>query len=171
MLLDVSVRIDGDRVVLEGLEHYSEGIKSRAVPEALRVIAGGTAREALNLLSGPARGLRTVTSKGGRQRAVAQNIEAAGGYPVPRLTGNLRRLLSWIGPNSSKEGFSTGAYEATVFDSAEYARVIHAGTGSSAKYGPRPFLDDAFERFNTGERARMIVEQKIVEEKAKSGLE
>ena len=171
MLLDVSVRIEGDRVVLEGLEKYSLGITSRAIPEALRVIAGSTAREALGLLTGPARGLRTITSKDGRQRAVAQNPEAAGGYPVPRLTGNLRRLLSWIGPNSSKEGFSTGAREAVVYDSAEYARVIHEGTGSSSKYGPRPFLDDSFEAFNRGERARRVIEEKIAEEKAKSGLE
>lgn len=169
MLLDVSVRIEGDRVVLEGLDKYSQGIQSRAIPGALKVIAGGTAREALNFLSGPARGLKTVTSKGGRQRAVSQG--AAGGYPVPRLTGNLRRLLSWIGPNSAKEGFSTGSHEAMVFDSAEYARVIHDGTGSSAKYGPRPFLDDAFKAFNQGGKVKAVIEQKIAEEKRRSGLE
>lgn len=169
MLLDVSVRVEGDKVVLEGLENYSEGIQSRAIPAALKVIAGGTAREALNFLSGPARGLKTVTSKGGRQRAVSQGT--AGGYPVPRLTGNLRRLLSWIGPNTSKKGFSTGPLEAMIFDSAEYARVIHEGSGSSAKFGPRPFLDDAFEAFNRGERVKTVIEQKIAEEKRTSGLE
>lgn len=177
MLLDVSVSIDGEKVVLEGLEKYSQGIEARAIPKALRKIASGTAREALHLLTGPKVGLKTITAaKSGRQRSVPKHNDYAGAYPVPRVSGNLRRLLSWIGPNTSKEGFSTGPFEATLYDSAEYAKTIHEGTGTSEMYGPRPFLDDALKAFNgrawnNQDRITRTIEEEIARVRNESGLE
>ena len=172
-MLNISVTIENEKVILEGLEGFSEDIRTKAIPEALREIASGTAREAIRFLEGPKRGLKTVKAKGsGRQRATPQG--EAGGYPVPRLTGNLHRLLQWLGPNRTTESegksFTTGPMDAVIFNSAEYANVIHDGTGTSAKYGARPFLNDAFEAFNSGERAKKIVEEKIDEVKGSHGL-
>ena len=172
-MLNITVKIENEKIILEGLNGFAEDIRAKAIPSALREIASGTAREAIRFLSGPARGLKTVKAKGtGRQRAVSQG--EAGGYPVPRLTGNLRRLLQWLGPNrtigSEGKSFSTGSMEAMIFDSAEYANVIHEGTGTSAAYGARPFLNDAFEAFNAGERVKRIVEEKIDEVKGRHGL-
>ncbi|MFQ5737139.1 MAG: hypothetical protein ACE5GY_09825 [Thermodesulfobacteriota bacterium] len=170
-MLGINVTVEGDRVVIEGLGRYERGIRERALPNALRRIASGTARKAVDRLSGPRRGLATVTARSGRKRAVPQRPDLAGGYPVPRLTGNLRRLLSWIGPGRAKEGFSTGPFEAMVFDSAQYAMQIHEGKGSSEKYGPRRFLDDAFDEFNAGARAAAIIEGELNKEAIRNGLE
>lgn len=73
--------------------------------------------------------------------------------------------MAWLHPNESRtvEGqtFTTGSHEAVVFNSAEYARTIHDGTGSSAKFGARPFLTDAFEKFNKGDKVKEIMEEEI----------
>lgn len=172
MFLGINVTVEGDKVIIEGLENYSRAISEKAIPCALKVIASGTAREALNWLSGPVRGVASRTArKSGRQRAVAQKPELAGGYPVPRVTGNLRRLLRWLDPGQSRGDFSAAPFEAIVYDSAEYARVIHEGAGSSAQFGARPFLDDAFLAFNAGDNVSLILEEKITEAKKDSGLE
>ncbi len=170
MLLDISVRVDGDKVVIEGLEKFSEAITGKAIPAGMTRIAAGTARLALARLTGPARGMKTIMARSGRQRAVAMREELAGGYPVPRVTSNLLRLQSYIGPGESRDGFSTGPMESVVFNSAEYAAAIHEGRGSSAKYGPRRFLDDAFEEFNRDAGAARVLEEEIEKVRKESGL-
>lgn len=69
-----------------------------------------------------------------------------GAYPVPVVTGNLRRLLDWLGPNSQKSSedgsYATGPLEVLIYDAAAYADVIHDGTYSSTKFGPREYLSD-----------------------------
>jgi hypothetical protein len=78
--------------------------------------------------------------------AIGSDIEA-GGYPVPVRTGHLRWLLGLVLPDETKESeglsFEAGSLEAIIFDSAEYADVIHEGTGTSSEYGERPYLKDA----------------------------
>lgn len=171
MLSGISVSIEGGKVRIENLDKFSAAIKEKAIPGALIVIASGITREAITLLTGPKRGLKTFTAKkSGRQRAVGRNPQLAGGYPVPRLSGNLRRLMGWLAPNSSKGPFSTGPFDSVVYNSAEYARVIHQGTGSSAKFGERPFLDDAVMVFNEGGGIKKVIEENIAEVRSESGL-
>ena len=174
-MLGINVTIDGERVVIEGLENLSDNIKSKAIPRGIRRIVKGTASIALEkFLSGPVRGLKSKTSKGGRQRAVAGKPELAGGYPVPRLSGTLKRLLGWLFPGQSKSSnglsYNAGPMEGLVYDSALHAGIIHEGTGSSKKYGPRRFLDDAFSAFNRGARTTLIMEDEIEKEITASGL-
>lgn len=173
-MININVEVKGEKIVISGLEGFEEGIGRRAIPRGLRKIASGTAREALKNLTGARRGLKTVESKKGRQRAVPQRPELAGGYPVPRVAGHLRRMLGWLGPNRTKsyEGlaFSTGPDEAVIFNAAFYASQIHEGLGSSEKYGARPFIEDAFETFNGANNVTATLEEEIIKEKIKSGL-
>jgi len=171
MLTGISVSMEGGKVLIEDLERYSVAIKEKAMPGALSIVAEGIAKEAQKLLRGPKRGVKTVIAKkSGRQRAVGRNPQLAGGYPVPRMAGNLLHLMDWLKPNHSKGAFSTGPFEAVVFNSAEYARVIHQGTGSSAKFGERPFLDDAVMAFNESVGIKKVFEEKIAEVRSENGL-
>lgn len=174
-MLGINVTIDGEKVVINGLTSLSDNIGMKAIPRGVRRITQGTARISLEkYLSGPARGLTSKTSKGGRQRGIAGKPELAGGYPVPRLSGNLRRLTSWLNPGQSKsiEGFSysAGPMEGLIYTPLPYAGQIHEGRGSSKKYGPRRFLDDAFTFFNKGARSNRIMEDEIEKEISASGL-
>ncbi|MDH4100602.1 MAG: hypothetical protein OEV28_08500 [Nitrospirota bacterium] len=108
-------------------------------------------------------------------RGQSSSLDARpGAFPVPRLTGHLARMLDFLDPGQSKsaEGhsFTAGALEAAVFDSAEYADIIHEGRGSSAKFGERPFLTDALESFNRGDKIKQIIEDKINDAMRGSGL-
>lgn len=174
-MLGLNVTLKGEKVVLDGLTSFAHNIRAKAIPRGLRRIVKGTAAEALqNFLTGPVRGFKTKTSSSGRQRAVAQKPELAGGYPVPMLSGNLRRLLGWVFPGQTKLSnnltFEAGPMEALIFDSAEYAMTIHEGTDSSSEYGPRPFMDDAFAAFNAGARTKDIIEEEIELEQIRSDL-
>jgi len=179
--LDIRVTVKGDKVLVEKLGAYSRAITAEALPRALRKIAAGTAREAMKNLQGPARGVHSKRARrSGRQRAVAGSPGLAGGYPVPRVTGNLLRLLRWLGPGRSvstsgvksvSKTFATGPLEAVVFDSALYAGAIHGGFGSSAKYGARPYLDDAFRSFNAGSASAQAVDFELGKTKRSHGLE
>lgn len=174
-MLAINVKIDGEKIHIEGLERYSDNIHLKAIPRALRRTVKGSIVEALKLLEGPKRGLKTIRAKkSGRQRAVAQKPEAAGRYPVPRVTGHLKRQQDWLGPGRSKTAnditFATGPMEALMYNSAEHAGWIHEGKGSSAKYGARRFQDDAFKNFNSGGKVKNIFEEEIAKEAADSGL-
>lgn len=175
MITGIYVTIEGSKVVVNGLTNLFLNIQKKAIPRGLRRIVKGSATEALQLLSGPKRGLKTVTAKkSGRQRAVAQKPELAGGYPVPRMAGFLRRALDWLFPGQSKSAnglsFSAGPMEGLLYNSALYAGQIHEGKGSSSRYGPRPFLDDAFKAFNQGGGAAKAMEEEIAKEVKSSGL-
>ena len=162
-MLDISISIQGDKVLIEGLERFA-GEFLGAILKGLERSAKDIHRTAYMWLSGA----KTTGRGKGKMQA------ASGGYPVPVRTGWLRRMLDWLKPGESKTGeagtFSAGPNEVVLYDSALYANVIHEGRLSSAKFGPRRFLIDAFEMFNRG----LGVQRKIMEEvqiaKAKAGL-
>jgi hypothetical protein len=153
-MLTINVTMEGDKVILNGLRELADDLPD-AVERGLARAAVGIHRAAFDWLSGPG--------------AKASNI-AAGGYPVPIRTGHLRRMLDWLKPGASKPGMSAGPMEAIVYNSAEYAKVIHEGTGSSAKFGARPFITDGFNRFNQGNKIARIIDKEIELEIKRKGL-
>lgn len=167
-MLGVQVTIDGDQVVLQGLSGLAHDL-SPAIDRGLVRIAKGVHRESYYWLSGPGRKIMRTTDRrqhGGRnktaRRGQASSLQAKpGSYPVPVLTGTLRRLLDWLRPGAAKDGFQAGANEVIVYDSAEYAGVIYDSRGSSAGYGPRKYLEDGFSRFNQGSEVSKILDEEI----------
>ena len=148
-MFDIQVQITGDKVIIRDLPTASMRIPA-AADRALTRSAKGIYREAFSFLSGPG--------------AKASNVPA-GGYPVPVRTGFLRQALDWVAPGQSKAGVqgvvTAGKNEALIYDSAEYARVIHEGTGSSATFGPRAYLIDGLEKFNEGDHIQHIFEEEL----------
>lgn len=154
-MLDISVRIEGDKVLIAGLNQLAAELP-RAIDRGLVNVAKGIHRDAFDFLSGA--GSKVSTRRGAY----------AGGYPVPVRTGHLRRSLAWLRPGASKTGdagtFIAGEHEVVIYDSALYANVIHEGKGSSAKYGRRPYLQNALEKFNQGNRIAATIEEEIQKE-------
>lgn len=151
-MLDIQVTVSGDQVVISGLEKLAVDMP-QPLQRGLTKIIRGTHQEALNWLNGAG--------------AKSSNV-APGGYPVPARTGNLKQHLDFLEPGQSKAGFSAGPLEAMEYDSAEYASVVHDGSGTSSKYGPRPFIDDGYMAFsgNTTE----ILESELETQIALEGL-
>jgi hypothetical protein len=158
-MLDIRATIEGDRVLIEGLGRFARNTPE-AVERGLERVVVGVHREAFDLLSGP-----------GAKRS---NVNA-GEYPVPVRTGYLRQMLDYVLPGESKTGdvgtFTAGDLEAIVFNSALYAEAIHEGVFTSPKgykyspaFGPRPFMDDAYEKFDQGGRVAGILEEEIMKE-------
>ena len=191
-MLAINVTVIGDKVVIEGLQQLSAEIP-RAVQRGLRRVTVGVHREAMDFLNGPGgmNSYESRTSKNGKQyqkktgtklqtyegftrksgeAQMFKRFTDSGGYPVPVRTGNLKRLLNFVNPGQSKDGFSAGSMEGVVYDSAEYARTIHDSTGSSAKFGKRTYLTDALARFNQGDQIAAILEDEIRTEIIKRGL-
>lgn len=179
-MIDLQVQISGDQVIIEGLQGLSRDMPN-VIGRGLSNVAMGTYANAFKWLSGaggvakkkaltgPIRGSRGFTKKSGEQVGFSV-MQGAGAYPVPVRTGNLRRLLDWLQPGASKDGFSAGPMEVIIYDSALYASVIRDGTGSSAKFGKRDFLTDAFNQFNAGAGVAGTIEQEIQAAIAKRGL-
>lgn len=157
-MLDINVTIEGQKVIIDGLGKLT-GELQVAANRGLERSVTGIYRLAYEFLSG--------------EGAKASNIPS-GGYPVPVRTGDLRRHLDWLKPGESKTGpagtFAAGQNEVVIYDSEEYANVVHGGYGSSAKFGPRRFLTDALEKFNVGDRIRKNIEEEVAEEIGKAGL-
>lgn len=157
-MLDITVTIEGQKVVIAGLDKLATGLQG-AASRGLERAAIGIHRSAHGFLSGAGAKKSNVSS---------------GGYPVPVRTGHLRRSLNWLKPGESKTGpagtFTAGQNEVVIFDSAEYANVIHEGLGSSAKFGPRRYLTDALEQFSAGDRIKRTIEEEIEKEILKAGL-
>ena len=174
-MLDLKVTIQGDKVLINNLETLSANVP-KAIQRGLSRIVKGVHRAAFDYLSGPGgagstqrrearEGERTgFDNKTTGKRVGFSLLEGAGAYPVPVRTGNLRRLLDYVEPGHSKGSFSASPDEAIVYDSAEYARVIREGTGSSAKYGPRDYVVDGLNRFDQGNRIVTILEEEIAKE-------
>ena len=146
-MIGFNVVIDGDEELIKGLDSLEELLPS-AIQDGLGDIIDRVHAAAIRRLQGPRRGVRTVRAKkSGRQRTVALKPELAGSDPIPRVTGNLLRLLGSVKPGRSKTSrgliFTAGPLEAILYDSARYASQISEGKGSSAKYGARPFEKDA----------------------------
>lgn len=172
-MLNLSVTISGDKVVIRGLQSIAAQMP-KAVQRGLSQSAKGVHRAAFDFLSGPG-GIYEdrVSKKTGNAWRKKVGITPAGGYPVPVRTGNLRRLLDWVPPGATKmskesktgkgsgASFTAGLMEAIVYDSALYGRVIHEGRGSSAKFGARPFLFDAFKRFNEAAGVAKAIEEEV----------
>jgi hypothetical protein len=191
-MLSVNVTISGDKVIIEGLRQMAQQMP-KIVQSGLKEVARGVHREAMANLNGKGgfNSYENRTSKSGKQyqkkigskvslyegftrsSGEAQSFKRfsdSGGFPVPVRTGNLKRLLDFLDPGQSKEGFSAGQNELVVFNSAEYARTIHEGTGSSAKFGGRPFLTRALETFNQGGQIAALIDNKVNTELKKRGL-
>lgn len=177
-MLDVQITVSGDRVAIANFEALSERFPG-AIKRALKRIAPGIHREAYGFLSGAGRTPMRLSNRGAiigadnsitkqksRLRGQSNSIGARpGSYPVPVVTGNLRRMLDWLDPGQSKSGlagtFTAGDMEIVVFNSAAYANAIHEGRGSSSGFGPRPFLFDGLKKFNEGARIKRIVEEEL----------
>lgn len=170
-MLDIQVKIEGEKVVISNLQGFTKEIP-QAIDRGLNRIAKGVHREAYAWLSGPG-------SKASIKKGVAGS--GAGSYPVPVRTGHLRRSLDWLKPGETKSGeagtFTAGQHEVVIYDSAEYALAIHEGrlttrqgVNYSPIYGKRPFLTDALEKFNKGDRIAKTIEEEIQKEIEKRGL-
>lgn len=175
-MLSINATIEGDKVVLRGLRGLERDVP-KALQRTLTRAAMGTHRAAFDWLDGA----------GIKERNIP-----GGGYPVPARTGALKRLLRWLKPGESVNAepfivnkknphkrigtrvgggsFKAGKLEAIVYNSAEYAEVVHQGTGSFAKFGARPFITDGFERFNRGNHLKKITEEEIEAAAKKRGL-
>lgn len=164
-MLDIRVTVEGDKVVIAGLQAMGPKI-DKAIKRGLTRAAKGIYDNAFRWLSGAGGIYETRTSKktGKEYRRKVASI-LPGQYPVPVRTGHLRRMLNWVKPGASKsaEGltFTAGPFESVVFDAAKYSEAIHDGKGSSSQYGPRPFLTDALKRFNQGDGIKNILESEI----------
>jgi hypothetical protein len=190
----LTLRVEGDTVIIEGLKDLAVGGIQRIKDRTLRRVATGVHRLAFANLSGPGgtgKANQRITGLGKRQgpalpwsdygftkksgeRVDFQLITGAGAYPVPRRTANLIQRLDFLFPGETKQGetgsFSAGPDEAMVYDSAEYAEPIHEGKGSSAKFGPRRYITDALEEFNQGDRIVGIAEEEVEKEMKGKGL-
>jgi|GEM_PF-658430 hypothetical protein len=172
-MLDISVTVEGDKVVIENLDAHAARIPA-AIDRALTRVGTGVFENAQYWLSGAggaSKDQRTdyvgFTKKSG-DKVMFRSYEGAGAYPVPARTGFLRQLLDWLHPGEAKSGpagsFTAGPFETVIFDSALYARVIREGTGSSRKYGPRDYLTDGLTRFDSGGAIKAIFEEEIEKE-------
>lgn len=170
-MLDLKVEIDGNKVVVEGLQRFAKRIPG-AIQSGIDRVGRGIFVEAHKLLSGAgAKGTSTEsTSRNGKTylKWNPQNV-SPGGFPVPVRTGNLRNHLDLLLHGQTKSddraSFSAGPFESIIFNSAPYSRVIHEGLGSSSKYGPRRYTTDALSAFNEGDRIRKILEEEIMKAK------
>ncbi len=94
---------------------------------------------------------------------------------MPVRTGKLLGMLDWLGPGDSKTGdvgtISAGENEFLIFDSAKYALAVFEGLGSSAKFGPRNAILDAFEMFQHGGQIQQLVSEEVRKEIANAGGE
>lgn len=167
-MLALNVTVTGDKVVINGLNQLTAEMPN-VVQRGLKRVVRGVHRNAMDFLNGPA--TASAPSSGKKMNKVTLS---SGGYPVPVRTGNIKRLLDFVDPGQSKSSagasFIAGPMEAIVYDSAEYASVIHQGTGSSAKFGKRPFIDDALAAFNQSDGIANVIEQELQAEIKKRGL-
>ena len=143
-MLSIRVDIANEKVLIQSMGHLAAAFPD-AVERGLARAAKGVHRIAFAWLSG---------AKGD-----------PGAYPVPVITGHLRRLLDWIKPGESKSteagSVTAGRFEAIIYNSAAYALTIFTGRGSSAKFGERNAIITAFEEFNEGERVAKIVQEEV----------
>ena len=168
--MNITITLEGDKLVIENL-NAMPGRVQRMAGKGLGIVARGVHRQSMDFLNGAgAKGTsKLVTNKKtGKEYLKWTKNKApipAGGYPVPVRTGNLKRLLDFLDPgetfSNDRGSYTAGKTEVVVFDSAGYARVIHEGTGSSKKFGKRPFLHDALEKFNSGGNVVNIVTREI----------
>jgi len=105
-------------------------------PASLRVISNVVGRATKGIYSGAFANL----SGGGALSRKKYGWLYKGRYPVPVVTGHLRRALYFVLPGRSKGDFSAGPLEGVVYNAASYGWAIHEGRGSMSG---RPYLSDA----------------------------
>jgi hypothetical protein len=161
-MFGVKTEIKGDKIVIKGLRRMAAEFP-HAFDRGLSRSVKGIHREAHDFLSGPGRKDGDI---------------AGGGYPVPIRSGHLRRMLNFLEPNRSKtvnDGdeaitFVAGKHEAIVFNAASYGESVHDGYGSSKGFGPRPFIDDAFEEFNRSVGVTKTIQDEVGKAIRKQGF-
>jgi len=176
-MLDIHVSIEGHKVIIEGLSKYAHEVPG-AIKKGLTRSAKGIYNDAFLYLSGPgAKGIsKEVTSKktGKKYLKWTKQFIPAGGYPVPVRTGHLRRMLDWLKPGETKTNkygaFRAGANEVIIYDPIPYAKPIHEGTWTQRRHGKRPFMTNALQKFNQGDRIKAILEEEIQKAKGKAGI-
>ena len=143
-MLTVKVDVVNEKVVLERIQKIPLQAIG-AARAAMTRVGKGVFSEAYDWLSG--------------------SKSPTGQFPVPVVTGNLRRLLGWVKPgetvSSGGLSFTAGPHETVVYDSAAYALTIAQGRGSSAKFGARDYLQKALDEFNAGDRIAKILDEEI----------
>lgn len=131
--------------------------------------------EVIRYLDTLAANLKVAFKKGitkttiGVHRSVMDYLSGAkgspGDYPVPVVTGNLRRLLDFLPPGQSKQAggvaFKAGEFSGVVYNSARYADVIRHGTHSAGKHGPRDYMWDGLKAFGGSARVADYLLQEI----------
>jgi hypothetical protein len=170
-MLDLKVTVEGDKVVIAGLNKIADEMPN-AIKRGLKRVAAGIYAIAYQWLSGAGGQTKSYTREwsagGGEVRSKKTYGAAPGGYPVPVRSGNLRRLLDWLNPGETKSGdigtFTAEDNEVVIFDSASYASDIFLGKGSSAAYGPRDAVSDAFQMFNRGAMIETVMGEEIQKE-------
>ena len=162
-MLDIQVTLKGEKAFLTSLNRLDRNLPD-AIERGLSNAAKSIFSEAHLFLDGA--GAKGEYSSGRWKKR--ETPISSGGYPVPVRTGHLKRSLNFLQPGESKNAdgltFTAGKMEAVIFDSAEYAGVIHEGRGSSAKFGPRSFLTDALEKFDQGRGIALKIEKEIHKE-------
>jgi hypothetical protein len=173
-MLVLTATIDGDKIILQGLANIAHEMPA-AIGRGLNRIGPGIYAEAFKILNGPSRAQLRVKGKRAwratgwthenpsRPRGQSDLLGARpGSYPVPKITGNLLKLLGWVGPGESKSSgdltFTAGALELVLFDSAAYATSVFLGKDSSAAYGERDAIRDGmdnYDKFSSGGHTKM----------------
>lgn len=182
-MLDIDVKIEGHKIIIEGLNSFASEFPG-AIQKGLARSAEGITIAAETFLHGAGAKGEYVKTKTGKTRWKKRDIPISpGGYPVPIRSGLLRRSLKWLYPGQSETwgdfselasrkvvkggSVTAGVFEAIVYNRAPYAWVIHEGTRTSAKYGPRRFLTDALKRFNQGDKIKKIMLEEIAKAASK----
>lgn len=151
-MLDISIKLEGDKVLIAGLKAAAEEMP-RAIIKGFTRAGLGVYRESFAFLSGP----------GAKKSKVPP-----GGWPVPVRTGHLRRSLNWVKPGESKSDqghtVTAGADQTIIYNAAPYAAAIHEGTWTQRFHDKRPFLRGGYEKFNQGEHVKEILMEEIHKE-------
>lgn len=188
-MLNLRVTIENEKVIIRGLEGAS-GAVARGASIGMGFVTAGIFDEAYTLLQGGSRsrikvftkkkeyyqkGERKGKRKREKMRGATNPLGARpGSYPVPRVTGHLLTHLGFVKPGETKTlnglTFSAGVLEAVLYDAAEYASVIHDGTHSSTKHGPRPFTTDAVKKYDQGGRIAAVIDKEVQKAINESGL-
>lgn len=169
-MLVLTATVENDKIILNGLQNIAHEMPS-AVRAGFNRIGPGIFSEAYKLLNGPGRPQVRIrdTDKQKKTRPRGQFAQLGarpGSYPpVPSISGNLKRLLGWVGPGESKGSgdmnFTAGDLELVLFDSAAYATSIFQGKDSSAKYGERDAIKDGMENFGGVNKMAQVIDEEI----------
>jgi hypothetical protein len=157
VMLMIRCDIQNEKVILSGLGTLADRFPA-AVKKTLEKATIWTFRNAQDWLMGA-------------------SSASPGSYPIPRRSSRLKDLLFKVFPGETKASqygsITAGQTEAVVGDSAAYATTVFLGKGSSAKFGERNAIVDAFKQFNGGEAGNKLgemLDKEITAEAKRIGL-